>query len=566
MKLIWLGRGISGNAASGFRSSLASNRYRAIIPALELRRLGYDADVVDVPAWSQLNLPSLGSEDVVVVAKFLPFESAARTTMEGQALLARVTRWKNAGQLVIADFCDDHFSDDQLGSTWRALAAAASVCTSGTEEMAQRVTAQTGAPVIVIGDPVGSELGQPQAFRQLGLAEKLMRSALTSARKHRLRFAWYGDVSNFPPLQRWVQSLIPLASRQPWWLGVVTRRHDGVDRFVNEFNARHGAAAQIEFFDWSEETQSSVVAGAHIVLVPSDPADSRKAVKTSNRVVDAIHAGRHVIASPLPSYRPFEDFVDLAEDPVEAVLQHVNRPDAVVERIKRGQAAVASLAAPEVIARRWLETVSAARAVTGADERSARSGASPSAGGSITPDAERVREPVRLNLGCGDKILPGFINVDVVEARAGMRPDVICDLHQLTPFPDDYADEIMAVHVVEHFWRWEVEAVLREWVRVLRPGGRMVLECPNLRSACETFLANPVAGSRGDLDGQRTMWVFYGDPRWKDPLMVHRWGYTPESLALLMASVGLENPRQQPAQYKLREPRDMRVVAEKPAK
>jgi hypothetical protein len=47
--------------------------------------------------------------------------------------------------------------------------------------------------------------------------------------------------------------------------------------------------------------------------------------------------------------------------------------------------------------------------------------------------------------------------------------------------------------------------------------------------------------------------------------MVHRWGYTPQSLATLMAEAGLANIRQEPAQFKLREPRDMRIVGEKPA-
>ena len=58
---------------------------------------------------------------------------------------------------------------------------------------------------------------------------------------------------------------------------------------------------------------------------------------------------------------------------------------------------------------------------------------------------------MKLNLGCGDKILPGYVNVDVAPARAGQKPDVICDLHELTPFEDETADEILAVHVVEHF-------------------------------------------------------------------------------------------------------------------
>jgi ubiquinone/menaquinone biosynthesis C-methylase UbiE len=172
---------------------------------------------------------------------------------------------------------------------------------------------------------------------------------------------------------------------------------------------------------------------------------------------------------------------------------------------------------------------------------------------------------IKLNLGCGDKILEGFVNVDVVESRAGKRPDVICDLHKLTPFEDGSADEIMAIHVVEHFWRWEVLDILKEWVRVLKPGGKMILECPNLISACQAVLADPDNVTGPGPEGQTSMWVLYGDPRWKDPLMVHRWGYTPRSLASIMHQAGLGELRQEPAQYKLREPRDMRITGLKPA-
>ena len=164
---------------------------------------------------------------------------------------------------------------------------------------------------------------------------------------------------------------------------------------------------------------------------------------------------------------------------------------------------------------------------------------------------------VRLNLGCGSKHLPGYVNVDFESNHSGLKPDVSCDLRKL-PFPDKYADEILSVHVIEHFWRWEVADVLTEWVRVLKPGGLMVLECPNIAEACKEFLKNP--DHMGDVDGQKTLWVMYGDPGWKDPLMVHRWGYTPNTLGTLMASCGLEKLARAPAQFKHREPRDMRVI------
>ncbi len=52
---------------------------------------------------------------------------------------------------------------------------------------------------------------------------------------------------------------------------------------------------------------------------------------------------------------------------------------------------------------------------------------------------------VRLNLGCGDKILEGYINVDVASERAGKLPDIVCDIRKLEKFPDNTADEILAV-------------------------------------------------------------------------------------------------------------------------
>ena len=108
---------------------------------------------------------------------------------------------------------------------------------------------------------------------------------------------------------------------------------------------------------------------------------------------------------------------------------------------------------------------------------------------------------IKLNLGCGDKILANYINVDVASERVGKKPDVISDIRKLT-FGDNYADEILSVHVIEHFWRWEVLGILKEWFRVLKPGGKIIIECPNLESACQEFLKNPDLFSGSGAEGQ----------------------------------------------------------------
>ena len=55
---------------------------------------------------------------------------------------------------------------------------------------------------------------------------------------------------------------------------------------------------------------------------------------------------------------------------------------------------------------------------------------------------------MRLNLGCGDKILDGWVNVDKYNT---FKVDIVHDLESIPyPFEDDSVDEILLSHVLEH--------------------------------------------------------------------------------------------------------------------
>lgn len=169
----------------------------------------------------------------------------------------------------------------------------------------------------------------------------------------------------------------------------------------------------------------------------------------------------------------------------------------------------------------------------------------------------------KINLGCGDKILPDYINVDTAPSRKGRQPDKLADITNKEALlraigPESSCDEIMAIHVIEHLWQWDAERVLKIWVQFLKPGGKLVLECPNLQYAAEQIAKTGKVGTSKE-DGQLTTWVLYGDPNWKDPLMCHRWGYTEASLVLLMRSAGLMEVSAKPAQFKKGPPRDIRA-------
>lgn len=561
MKILWLVQSFSGDWDRGLSSPYASVRYRAIVPATQLRRMGHDVAFASLPTWQ---CPETDLPDAIVVSKQFGFEDPQRYGQIAERLRQQLQRAAGRGVRIVSDYCDDHFSRLGVQDHWRALAALSHVCTVGSQELAATVARHTQAPVRVVGDPIGSPHAEPRVYRSDPLVRRTVQSWLSGGRAtQRLRMIWYGgNATSFAPVLEWATALTALAGRTPWLLTLVTAPNAQLDKAIAAFNERHAPKAVIEFLGWTEQDQWEAVRHADVVLIPTDQADTRTLVKTSNRLTDALHMGRYVIASPVPTYHAYADHVSLTDRPVEALTAYLDQPDRHLERIRAGQKAALDNASAAFVAAQWLGalTLNAGDAA----RRDMPPASAPAAAAAPAVPAVPAAPVIRLNLGCGDKILPGYVNVDVVEARAGKSPDVICDLRDLSVFPDNHADEVMAVHVVEHFWRWEVEDILREWVRVLKPGGRMVLECPNLKSACEAFLANPDMASQPGKAGQRSMWVFYGDPQWKDPLMVHRWGYTPQSLADLMQAVGLEQAHQEPAQYKLREPRDMRVVAVKP--
>lgn len=169
---------------------------------------------------------------------------------------------------------------------------------------------------------------------------------------------------------------------------------------------------------------------------------------------------------------------------------------------------------------------------------------------------------IRLNIGCGRKILPGWVNVDV-EQRADIPEGaryVQSDIRKL-PFPDDYADELMAIHVVEHFYLWEIQDVMAEWRRVLKPRGKIVIECPDIIKAA--FYMIKAATENKPMPYNLTMWPLYGDPSHRDPLMCHKWGYTPASLINLVISAGFCFARETEPQYHMKSIRDLRVEANK---
>jgi hypothetical protein len=93
------------------------------------------------------------------------------------------------------------------------------------------------------------------------------------------------------------------------------------------------------------------------------------------------------------------------------------------------------------------------------------------------PPFDHERFPRRLNLGCGFDRRDGYLNVDL---HAFHEPDLVADVRDLSMLPAAAYDEILAQDVLEHLGRTDVVPTLREWARLLRPGGVLILRVPDL--------------------------------------------------------------------------------------
>ena len=100
-----------------------------------------------------------------------------------------------------------------------------------------------------------------------------------------------------------------------------------------------------------------------------------------------------------------------------------------------------------------------------------------------------------------------------MDALPASHVDIVGPVERL-PMDDASVSLIYASHVLEHFGRYEYKAVLKEWFRVLKPGGTLRLSVPDF-AACaalyyESGLTDSLTGLVGLIvGGQRDEYDFH---------------------------------------------------------
>lgn len=91
---------------------------------------------------------------------------------------------------------------------------------------------------------------------------------------------------------------------------------------------------------------------------------------------------------------------------------------------------------------------------------------------------------MKLHLGCGRRFIPGYVHIDAVPHD---HVEIVSTIDKLPFIEDNSVDVIYNCHVLEHFQRATAVDVLREWNRVLKPGGVLRTAVPDFAALCQVY-------------------------------------------------------------------------------
>lgn len=149
---------------------------------------------------------------------------------------------------------------------------------------------------------------------------------------------------------------------------------------------------------------------------------------------------------------------------------------------------------------------------------------------------EKIPMARRLNIG-SEKPHPDW---EVFNIQPGEYVNHLGDAKDLSRFDDETFDEIYASHIIEHFdYNGPLQTALKQWYRVLIPGGKLYISVPNMDVLCKLFLMRDKLSEENRFQVMRIM--FGGHLNQYD---YHYVGFCLDILKRFLAEAGFKKVKQ----------------------
>lgn len=134
-----------------------------------------------------------------------------------------------------------------------------------------------------------------------------------------------------------------------------------------------------------------------------------------------------------------------------------------------------------------------------------------------------MNKPIKLNLGSGSSPMDGYRNLDIKTCH---------EIYPLRNYADGSADEVRASHILEHFPHGQIAEVVKEWARVLKPGGRLKIAVPDFDFIVKAY-------SNGHRDDFRLEHYLFGGQTDADDF--HKAFFNEDKLKKILEDAGLQD-------------------------
>lgn len=122
---------------------------------------------------------------------------------------------------------------------------------------------------------------------------------------------------------------------------------------------------------------------------------------------------------------------------------------------------------------------------------------------------------MKLHLGCGSVIMPGFLNIDVADIchTEYLKYDLSSGLPK--SIEDNSVDFIYSSHFLEHMTNYSASIILNDCYRVMAPGGVIKLCLPDITECMQAWLAKDTAYFRHinpsvfGIESRYLTWISY---------------------------------------------------------
>ncbi len=147
---------------------------------------------------------------------------------------------------------------------------------------------------------------------------------------------------------------------------------------------------------------------------------------------------------------------------------------------------------------------------------------------------------LKLNLGCGNRVAQGYDNIDMYVDLPGIKKYDVCRL----PYKNGSVDFILASHIIEHLGRHKWEPAVKEWIRVLKKGGKISIKFPEIDKLAKAIIHCP-SETRWD----RLNMILYGGQG--HPGQFHYSGFKKEYFYKTLKKMGLRLKGEAPSGFSI---------------